>query len=255
MYATQFLIGALLTIVVTYGCAAKDKKARTRSEFCEDWGQAACSKETVSACQAGNTEDCAHSQEELCRALVPAAGFSDARGDACIDAIDAAYADAELDADELATVLRLDPPCDQLWVGPKAEGEACSSRRDCDSASGFDCVKKADADRGTCQVPREVGGGRDCSAARAVCEPGFYCDGSHCVEGKAAGDDCAIDAECASGAFCDEDGACRARLDVDEPCTADAQCASGICYEFEGETVCTDRVVLSRSEPICSDLR
>jgi hypothetical protein len=32
------------------------------------------------------------------------------------------------------------------------------------------------------------------------------------------------------------------------------QCSAGICYEFEGELTCTDRIVLSRAEPLCDDL-
>ena len=139
--------------------------------------------------------------------------------------------------------------------GPKGEGESCATRLDCDAAAGFDCVLKADSARGTCEVPEEVGGGRDCSAQQTVCEQGFYCDGENCIEGKDVGENCAIDAECATGAFCDEDGTCREQHDVDAACTTDTQCLSGLCYEFEGETVCTDRIVLSRSEPVCDDLR
>jgi len=29
---------------------------------------------------------------------------------------------------------------------------------------------------------------------------------------------------------------------------------TGICYEFEGEETCTNRIVLSRAEPLCDDL-
>src|SRR4029077_16765067 len=127
----------------------------------------------------------------FCRSLVPDASFSDAHADACLGAVSDAYADASLRDEELATVLRLGAPCDQLLTGPKDRGESCTTRRDCDASSGFDCLKKGDASKGTCQIPEEVGGGRDCSAAQKVCTTGFYCDGDHCVEGKDVGEDCA----------------------------------------------------------------
>ncbi len=36
----------------------------------------------------------------------------------------------------------------------------------------------------------------------------------------------------------------------------DAQCASGFCYTFEGAaTECVDRIVLTRTEPLCQNLK
>lgn len=250
-----------LALAVPYLCAAaascgeEETPQRTRGEFCSDFAAAACSEETLSACQAKNADECERAQDDFCRSQVSEDGFSDAHGDECIDAVSDAYEDADLSDEELATVLRFGPPCDQLLRGPKAEGESCASRRDCDASAGFDCVKKASATAGTCEQPDEVGGGRDCTAQQKVCEDGFYCNGENCVEGKATGADCSNEIECAQDAFCDEDGTCRERFAIGEPCDADAQCASGICYVFDDETVCTDRIVLSRSEPICTDLR
>jgi hypothetical protein len=56
-------------------------------------------------------------------------------------------------------------------------------------------------------------------------------------------------------AFCNAVGECEARLRVDTPCSADFECGSGVCHVFEGERICTDRVILARSEPLCEDLR
>ena len=122
MYATQLLIGAMFALACTFGCAAKEKKARSRGDFCEEWAHAACSKETVSACQAGSAEDCQLGQQDFCRTLVPEDKFSDAHGDDCLDAISAAYEDANLDADELATVLRLGPPLRPTHERPQGRG-------------------------------------------------------------------------------------------------------------------------------------
>jgi hypothetical protein len=251
MNANRLVIG----LVLLAACPSSEKKDRTRAEFCQDWADAACSDDAVSACQAESADACRHSQEDFCRSLVPEASFSDAHGDACLDAVSDAYADASLRGAELATVLRLGPPCDELLTGSKDRGDSCTSRRDCDASSGFDCLKKGSASKGTCQIPEEVGGGRDCSAAQKVCAAGFYCDGEHCVEGKELGEDCSVDTECGSGGFCGTDGSCQPRIEVDNTCTSDAQCASGICYAFDDGTVCTDRIVLSRSEPLCEDLR
>jgi hypothetical protein len=240
-------------VVLLLACG-EDEQARTREEFCQDWAAAVCSDEVLSACQAANEEACHQSQENFCRTLVPE-DFSDAHGDACIDAVGDAYADADLRDEELATVLALGGPCDRLFVGPKSEGEACDSPRDCDVAAGYDCVMKSNAARGRCEVPETVGAGRDCSAPQKTCSEGFYCDGGHCVEGKSEGDACTIQDECGRLAFCNAAGECAARLEVSEPCGNDFECATGICHEFEGKPICTDRVILARSEPLCADLR
>jgi hypothetical protein len=108
---------------------------------------------------------------------------------------------------------------------------------------------------GTCQKPISVGAGRDCSAPEKVCDSGFYCNGENCIESKPSGRDCLHQEECASGLFCNEDGKCQSGRKVSEPCESDVECQSGICLSDGEQTVCTDRVVLARSEPICDTLR
>jgi hypothetical protein len=246
----------LVCLVTLTACLPKkdSAKERTREEFCEDWAVAACSKETVSVCQAENAEACHQSQEDFCRSLVPER-FSDVRGQECIDAVRKAYADADLRDDELAIVLSLGAPCDELIVGPKDQGESCTTRSDCDASSGFDCIRKANSDTGTCQLPVEVAGGRSCSAAQKICAAGFYCDGNNCIEAKDNGESCSIQEECSADSFCNDDGKCATRLKIGTACSADLQCKAGICYEFEGDKICTDRIVLSRTEPVCENLR
>jgi hypothetical protein len=245
----------LACLVLLTSCLPKESdKHRTREEFCQDWAVAACSKETVSRCQAANAEACHQSQEDFCRTLV-SEHFSDVRGQVCIEAVRKAYADADLSGDELATVLSLGAPCDEVIVGPKDQGESCTKRTDCDASSGFDCVKKSGSTTGTCQEPVEVGAGRDCSAAQKVCAAGFYCDGEHCIEGKRDTEGCTIREECSASSFCNDAGKCEAQLKVRSACTADEQCSAGVCYLFDGERTCTDRIVLARSEPLCDNLR
>jgi hypothetical protein len=99
-----------------------------------------------------------------------------------------------------------------------------------------------------------VNPGLDCSADNAVCTEGFYCDGDNCIGGGEAGDSCVRNDECAEG-YCDS-GTCVAGRAIAAACTDDEQCASGLCYAFSAtERVCTDRVRLARTDPLCEDLR
>jgi hypothetical protein len=247
-------IGLGLLLILACSCGDDEKKPRTREEFCRDWAAAACSDETVSACQAKDAESCRDTQEDVCRDLVPS-DFSDEMGQACIDAIEAAYRDADLKGDELKTVISLGGPCDKLIKGDKDEGEDCDDDRDCDGPAGYECVWHSDETSGTCQIPEVVGAGRDCSSKRKVCEVGFYCNGDNCIEAKDAGDACTIQAECGEGAFCNAMGKCEDKHAVSEACASDIECEDGVCYEYDGEKTCTDRIRLGRSEPLCEQLK
>jgi hypothetical protein len=246
-----------LSSIVFLVCACSSEESQpeeTREDFCERWGEAACSDEVVSVCQSASASACRLSQESYCLSLVPAAGFASAQADACIGAIGAAYADADLNAAELKTVLRLAAPCDRLIRGPQEDSETCTERTDCDTAADFTCVIKGAQTQGRCAIPREVEAGRDCSADNAVCEAGFFCDGDNCIEQRAAGAACVRNEQCAEG-YCDG-SECTAGLGIDTACTSDEQCASGFCFEFSSTSqVCTDRVRLSRTDPICRNLR
>jgi hypothetical protein len=174
-------------------------------------------------------------------------------GEACIGAVKAAYADADLKSDELATVLRLAGPCASIIRGPEAVGESCDTDRDCDASAGFTCVRAVDR-QGTCQKAEVTQGGRDCSALQKTCEAGFFCDGEYCVEAKDPDAACTIHEQCGTG-FCNESGKCEAPRKVGASCTEDRQCGEGVCYTFENNESCTDRIILARSEPLCDELR
>jgi len=243
------------SLVLVLGCSSEDSPTETPSSFCNKWAEAACSSETVSVCGAADVDQCRGSQIASCLDRVPTAGFSGSTAGACLEAVRSAYADADLTATELETVLRLGAPCDRLVAGPREEGELCSSRADCNAPDGFDCVFKGNEVMGTCQVPRPVGAGLDCSDDNAVCGAGFYCNDQNCIGGQSAGMACVTDRQCSVDTYCDSSHLCVDRLAVNSPCTLDAECATGLCYQFGTERVCTDRVRLSRTEPICDDLR
>jgi hypothetical protein len=224
------------------------------ADFCEDWARAACTDAVVSACQASDEIECQDTQVEFCRGLVPNEIASSGR-DACIKAVGLAYRDADLRGDELALVLRFQGACARLIVGESAEGEDCESSSNCDIARGYSCVRKADTGAGTCQIAKTVEPGRDCRAPDAACEDGFFCDGRYCVEMLPAEEACVIHEQCGSQAFCDESGKCVQRRAVNDSCQEDLECASGICSELGDEKLCADRVLLSRADPVCANLR
>lgn len=231
-------------------CGEDEPPPRSREQFCHAWAKAACSANTVKYCEAEDAEACIDSQDEFCHDLVPD-DFSDARGDECIDAVNAAYKDGELEADELSVVLRLGEPCNELVVGPGEEGDSCLENNDCNTSIGLACIRKSDNDDGTCEEPEEVGGGRSCDAAQKTCEAGFYCNGENCVEAKAEGRPCTIQEECGEDGFCDGDGMCAARLAVRSECSEDYECEIGIC----DRGTCRSLIRLASSEPLCDDLR
>jgi hypothetical protein len=233
-------------------CSSEDP-VPTKAEFCEQWADRACADSVVSACQAADKDACKLGQQGFCQSIVPDS-FSEDGIKGCLDAVGAAYADADLTGDELRVVLKLGGACGKLIVGPSGGGESCSSDLDCNGSDGFECVIKGGRSKGTCQVPEEVGAGKRCEALQQTCQSGFYCDGSNCIETKLEGEECTINEECGPEGTC-VDAECVPRLGVDSVCTQDDQCFSDLCYEFDDERTCTDRIRLSRSEPICEDLR
>ena len=256
MYKLLLAIG----ILGFTACSGDDEESptKTRQMFCEEWGKAACSEETQSVCQAASAEDCIRSQEDFCLDL-PLEGYVDERADVCLRAVAAAYADADLDAEELRTVMYLDAPCDQLVRGPKEVGESCTSNLDCDAPGGEQCIIKGTAAGGTCQVPAVVAAGKTCDEAQQVCDVGNYCNGDNCVAFKELGDTCIADAECGPEGLCDQSalggGTCSPKLDVSAACTENSECKSGVCFQFNDEWRCTTRLRLSSSEPFCDNLR
>jgi hypothetical protein len=175
--------------------------------------------------------------------------------DGCIAAVAAAYRDADLSDDELAVVLRFGGPCARIVVGPSRAGGQCHKPTECDLAHGYTCVRKADSSAGTCQIAQVVEPGRDCRTAEKTCSSDFFCDGHNCIETLTSGEACTIHEQCGEDGFCNAAGQCETRHKVNDSCESDVECAHAICADFDGGRVCTDRVVLSRADPICTNLR
>lgn len=247
--------GAGFVLLLFLGCSSDDEPVeQTREEFCREWANRACSAEVVSVCQAAGASDCRLAQEGFCQELVPD-GFEGKHADRCLDAVGSAYSDADLTANELATVLQLGPPCDRLVRGPREEGDVCQTSADCNTVGSYACVRKGPDGVGTCQIPRVVEPGLECGAPQESCTEGFYCNGDNCVVGKDAGDDCTSQEECGAETYCTATGVCAERFELGETCAAHHECLSDICFAFGSERTCVDRIRLSPSEPLCEQLR
>jgi hypothetical protein len=232
---------------------------RTRDAFCTEWAVRACGSEVVDICQASSVEDCRAAQKTYCLDLVPTSYAPD-QARACLDAVEAAYLDADLTGAELKTVTQLGPPCHQLVRGTGGADASCESNDECDGPRGFECVIKGGELLGTCQIPEEVEGGFECAEPQQICEDGFYCNNQNCISYRRLGASCTVDGECGPEAYCEVvppaiDKTCVARAEVGEACSSARECLSEICLLAGDDPTCLTRVRLSPSEPLCGTLR
>lgn len=250
-------------LVASGGCSSTEDAADpngTVSGFCGNWAKAACSNEVVLACAGADkvtpslVDACVMSQRVFCEGLVPTTGYSAQKATQCLNAVQNAYKDARLSAEEILTVRHRGDPCNHLIKGPQRVGESCGSDDDCNTLENYSCVMKSG--EGTCQIPTVVDNGTSCSAPSAACNPGFYCGADeNCVQSKAVGKSCAEDFECATGLVCDA-GKCTAKVSP-ESCTKDDDCTTNVCdipvNSSSGR--CVSAITLSASSGICEDLR
>lgn len=230
--------------------------------FCDAWAENACQTGVVKYCNAKSADSCKSTQGEFCRSIVPD-NYDGAHAQQCLDAVKAAYEDAELSPDELQVVLHLAAPCDQLSKGTRTSGQSCTSRDDCNTADGFDCIKKQGATSGICAKPEITAAGDDCSSPTQICKDNYYCNGENCVSQKKTGASCEGDYQCKSTDYClretadAETGTCELRADLGEACSRDADCQSAYCVIKSDATegVCASTIRLSVTEPLCESLR
>lgn len=241
--------------------AAGDSALKTTVGFCNKWAEAACNSKVVDACGADSTESCVESQAAACLDLIPP-GYDPKNAKACLDAVAKAYEDADLTSEELEIVLGLGAPCDRLIKGPIEKGETCEATTDCNTLEGLKCIVKSGKEYGTCQVPKEVGGGFSCKKPEEVCAENFYCDGTNCLAHKEEGDDCEFDSECAPALRCDipkgeSKGTCVTRKKNGSDCKTNDECQSHLCAKPRESSTgkCVSQVRLSADSAFCEDLR
>lgn len=259
MRLTRFVLPWLVLALVAACSSSKSRSGNaygTEEQFCQAWGKAACNSSVVSACAAASVESCVEKQATFCLGLVPP-NYASKNAKTCIDKVKAAYSDAKLTADEMLIVRDLGAPCDKLNKGPKQLGESCVASDECDSLQDLVCIIKPGSD-GSCQVPKEVGGGFSCKAPDEVCAEGFYCNGSNCIAKAGDGEACSEEVPCLDDFQClGATGAttCVAKGDTAASCTDDAQCKSGVCAKpASGPGKCVDSVVLTPTDPVCQSL-
>jgi len=256
----------LLCLSAASGCSSSDGSSDpngTVSGFCENWGKAACSSKVVLACSgkakvdADLTDACVNSQQAFCEGLLAATtGYSPQKASQCLAAVQKAYSDGQLTAEEVATVRHRGAPCNQLIKGPQGKGESCSKDDDCNTLQNYLCVLKSG--EGTCQIPTLVENGDPCSGPGDACNTGYYCGVDEaCVKSKAVGKACMATFECETGLDCDVDtGKCATRVDATN-CMQDNDCTTNVCDIPVGASAgrCVESITIASSSSICEDLR
>lgn len=236
-----------------------DNALRTEQGFCQEWAERACNRRVIDACSS-TKEGCIDRQSEFCEGLIPS-GYSSVNAEDCLEAVERAYADATLSADDIDVVLQLGGGCSQLIKGARTEGENCTDRYQCDTVRNFDCVIKPGQDSGSCQVPNFVGGGSRCDDPDTVCDLNFYCDADsgRCFEPEGIDDTCVSDVICGVDAFCqkqsgDAEGVCTTKLEDREACQRDEECQSGYCLLDLATPQCVSSITLTIQASACENL-
>jgi hypothetical protein len=260
---------AVFFVLVLTRCTSSDEaksKYPDSASYCRARAEAECTDAVVSSCAISSKDACAAQRQLVCQASLPAGKvYDNAKAEACINAVAAAYADAQLTKDEIQAHTAA---CGLLFNGAGSKGATCSANLDCKQSEGLACVVHtsvptggADAALGdagptsgavvgSCQVPQLVQGGESCSAPEAKCVDEFHCGTTqHCDANGANGERCDASLPCKSAFKCSAAGTCEPRLADGVGCGTDGDCASGIC--LEGVNLCAARVVLAPNEPFC----
>jgi hypothetical protein len=263
--ATLVSFACLLSVA---GCSGDDEERSPLASvegFCSRWADLACSDRVLDACE--STRDrCVDRQGAFCRSIVPAGKYSRDGARACLDAVERAYVDAALNADEYDVVRQLGGACEGILSGTGGPGDVCAADDDCHRESGLRCILRPD-EVGTCQEPEVVGGGFACSRDNQLCTEGFYCNGQNCIALPTEGAACSSSIPCAVEYKCvdpdgepptdeTEDATCEARLENGaEGCEENNDCVGGFCIIGSAANICSGRIQLTPGGPICQDLR
>src|SRR5690606_13338769 len=142
----------------------------------------------------------------------------------CLDAVEEAVKDFELNAEERALFSELGGECSAVLSGDGEQGDKCTTNADCDQEHALSCVIRLGASAGTCEEPVEVSGGRNCDDPEEVCASEFYCNADrNCIEKRGEGASCSTTIPCADGFKCAMEGdagasECVARARVGDDC-------------------------------------
>lgn len=263
-------LGSLLVavLVVAAGACSDDTDAERalRAErlsqvegFCSEWALEACNPTVVEHCAAASEDACRSSQSLHCGDLMADRAYNPDFAEHCLRAVSGALGRAELDGPGYSVVTELGGDCAFLGSLGLPVGATCLNPLDCDPSRGLVCVGGDGEQFGSCETPTIIPGGSTCGAPGAECADGFYCDGSNCLARRARGQSCGTDEPCGAALECQND-ACVDLLDVGADCESAQDCLSDLCVPTGANTatperLCTNTLVLSVSEPLCSFLR
>jgi hypothetical protein len=247
----RWFIGFLpLALVAACGDDSNNEDPLAKaSGFCDAWAEKACNTDVVDSCsQKPNRDSCLESQAAFCRTKVKASKYNKDGARECLKAVEKAYADAKITAEEYQVVHNLDIPCDQV---KGASGVFCKDDEDCDDPDSQFCQPREGSSLGVCVI----NGGFSCKDAELSCAQNFYCNGEDCVSLKNSGGECADSSQCKPEYECvvpedAETGECKLRLDVGDECEKDADCQTHLCWDGE----CANRIILSDGDALCEDL-
>ncbi len=279
--------GALVGLAVVAACSSgKDGPSgrtdplTTSQGICAQWAAAACNDDVVRACNgsSGTTAECVGDQQDFCLEVLVGDDFDRELAQDCIDAVEKAYADGEITADERLEVILLEKgPCAETLASgtpgaggaggaggesppaPKLAGARCNPMADvcvdtayCDPEVDV-CVLKAAEGEICCVIdPMFLEPACESGLPEVPCTPGTFCSDGICVALGRTDDPCVDDEQCASNYFCGSDGLCLQLGEDSDRCESDDQCASGyFCSESFDE--CRDFIVVGTPE-LCRHL-
>jgi hypothetical protein len=190
-------------------------------------------------------------------ALAAGAIYDPKAASACIAAIAASAQQCNDALTNETASYEIGNPCDVIFVGTKAPGEACNSNYDCAAPPAGDSV--------ICLPAGPVG--EDGGAGGNVCvleTPGTL--GAPCANGASAAATIAV---CSTpGLWCGESGTCEAQVSAGAPCTTLEACVSGLYCLNEvcspriaggspcvyGQDICVDGYECSAASSTCAPL-
>lgn len=227
------------------GAVAVEDPLSRYAGACQLWAEKACIELVTDSC-GSNRRGCLQRQAAFCVGLLEGAGVREPMDvdtvEACAGAVEDAYDDARLDLDEYKLVMRL-------------EGGSCGE------------LERDGEGGGSGLAP--VGAGMRCEGRPATsCVPGFYCDGSHCIERVGVGQACCEtdgvsvcapgEVLCVESAFCGPEGVCLGE-DTQPQCYADDECRDDqVCVLNPNEPdvggLCMTSIALNAFDPTCNVL-
>ena len=238
------------------------------ASFCNGVARAQCSKSVLTrcgfsgedntACVSEVTRACVNKDSEITRDVKNTSNYRKDNADACIKAVETAYAKDLIAAADHQTIRT---SCDPVFRGKNTAGFECESDLDCDN--DLSCYRgDLSAAKGTCQKANTKAKGDDCNSSGDICGKGLYCTATDKICGgrpDAAGKECAATKPCIETLSCtgiDPDtlkGTCSEKTATGAACTSDSECKSGFCALVGADKKCLENFSFGTGSPSCEN--